>query len=49
MLKMLHPEAVKLDRLGDSDDWFIQSAAEMSTELGQKMVSLSVEELLAMM
>ena len=49
MLKALYPEAVKMERLQESDEWFIQSAAEMSLELGEKIVSLSVEELLGCM
>lgn len=49
MLHALYPEGVKIERLGESDEWFIRSAAEMSEELGEKMVSLSVDELIAKM
>lgn len=37
MLKSLYPEAVKLEQLGDSSDWFIQNAVNMSLELGDKI------------
>ena len=49
MLKALYPEGVKIERLSEGEEWFIRSAAEMSDELGEKMVSLSVDELIAMM
>lgn len=45
MVGVLYPEAVRLERLSDSDEWFIQSASEASQELGQKMVDLSVDDL----
>ena len=44
MLKALFPEAVKMERHGDSDLWFIHSAVEMSEELGREIVEASVEE-----
>lgn len=48
-LYALYPDAVKMERLQESDDWFIQSAKDMSPELGQKMVALGVDELIKMM
>ncbi len=42
----LYPETVKLDRIKDSDEWFIQSAAESSVELGSRMVELSLQDLM---
>lgn len=39
----LYPGIVKLDRLKDTDDWFAQDAIEMSKEIGEKTVNLSVE------
>jgi creatinine amidohydrolase len=45
ILKALYPDAVKTERIPESDAWFIQSAAESSVELGLKMVELSVEDL----
>ena len=45
ILMSLYPEAVKLNRLGDVDHWFTKNAAGASTELGDKMVRLSLEYL----
>ena len=45
ILKALYPDAVKLERLPESDAWFVQSAYEASTELGMKMVELSLKDL----
>ena len=45
ILRALYPDAVKTERIPESDAWFIQSAAESSVELGLKMVELSVEDL----
>lgn len=45
ILMALYPEAVKLERLGDIEHWFTKSAAEASTEIGNKMVELSLEYL----
>ena len=46
ILSALYPEAVKLERLKESDAWFIQSAYEASQELGMKMVEVSLKDLL---
>lgn len=46
ILSALYPEAVKLERLKESDAWFIQSAYEASEELGMKMVEVSLKDLL---
>jgi len=45
ILRALYPDAVKTERLPESDAWFIQSAYESTVELGMKMVELSLEEL----
>ena len=45
ILMSLYPEAVQLDRLGDIDHWFTKSAANANTEMGDKMVKLSLEYL----
>ena len=45
ILMSLYPEAVQLDRLGDINHWFTKSAANANTELGNKMVDLSLEYL----
>ncbi len=36
LLKAFYPDAVKLERLPQSDAWFIQSAYEASAELGRR-------------
>ena len=41
----LFPESVKMDRIKDSDEWFIQSAAGASVELGNQMTALCLEDL----
>ena len=41
----LYPDAVKLERLGDINHWFTKSAADANTQLGDKMVELSLEYL----
>ena len=46
LLKAFYPDAVKLERLPQSDAWFIQSAYEASAELGQKMIEVSMVDLL---
>jgi creatinine amidohydrolase/Fe(II)-dependent formamide hydrolase-like protein len=45
ILSALCPEAVKKERVGDSDEWFIQDAVNSSPEIGLAMVDLSVEAL----
>lgn len=46
-LKYLFPEAVKEERIPDAKEWFTQSAKNMSIELGEKDITLSVDELIA--
>lgn len=48
VLKYLYPEAVKEERIPDAKEWFTETAKDMSIEFGEKIVSLSVEELLKM-
>lgn len=45
ILKALYPDTVKLERISDSDEWFIQSAKESSVEIGEKMISCSLRDL----
>ncbi len=45
LLMALYPETVALDRLGESDEWFINSAKNASAELGEKMAELSLRAL----
>ncbi|NLG37243.1 MAG: hypothetical protein GX549_04450, partial [Clostridiales bacterium] len=41
----IDPEAVKKERIADSDEWFIQSAADSSPELGREMIRVSLDDL----
>ena len=45
ILMALYPEAVDLSRIDETKHWFTESAREASTELGEKMVSLTLESL----
>ena len=45
ILSALYPETVLKERIKDSDEWFIQAAAESSRELGEKMVELCLADL----
>lgn len=48
MLEALYPGSIKLERLHDADDWFAETAKDMSLELGNKMVDIAVNDILAM-
>ena len=45
ILAALLPEAVQLDRLDESDEWYIQSAKNANVELGEKMIAHSLKDL----
>lgn len=47
LLAALYPEAVQLERLGDSDEWFIQSAGGASPEIGRDMIHAALHDLKA--
>ena len=46
ILKYLYPEAVKEERIPDAKEWFTESAKDMSIEFGEKIVTMSVDELI---
>lgn len=48
MLEALYPDTIKLERLGDTDDWFAETAKDMSVELGEKLIKPCVDDILAM-
>ena len=48
-LQAVYPEALKLERLSDSDDWFIQTAVDTSLEAGENKISMMVEDILRLM
>ena len=45
ILMSLYPECVDKSRIDDKKHWFTESAREASTEIGNKMVALSLEYL----
>ena len=45
LLMALYPDCVDLTRLGDREHWFTKSSAKANAEMGEKMVSLSLEYL----
>ena len=48
MLEALYPGSIKLDRLDASEDWFGESAKDMSIEHGEDMVDICVNDIIAM-
>ena len=46
ILMALYSDAVKLERLNDTNHWFTKSAVDANTDLGNKMVELSLEYLI---
>ena len=49
LLESFYPGSIKLERLVHSEDWFAESAKDMSVEMGMKMIDLAVDEIVAMM
>ena len=48
MLEALYPCSIKLDRFNDSDDWFKETAVEMSVELGEELIAPCVKDIVDM-
>ena len=48
MLEALCPGSIKLERLSDSNDWFAQTAKDMSVEHGEDLVSACVKDMVKM-
>ena len=46
LLSALQPGAVRLGSLDQSDEWFIRSAKDATPEIGEKMLALSIEDLI---
>lgn len=44
MLKALYPEGIKEERIADATEWFTETAKDMSVEMGEKMVDLTVKD-----
>lgn len=43
MLEYLYPGSIKLERLVETDDWFAQTAGEMSAEIGKEILTATVD------
>ena len=48
MLESLYAGSIKLERLQDADDWFAETAKDMSLELGNQMVEITVNDIIDM-
>ena len=48
MLEALYEGSIKLERLGEADDWFAESAKNMDLKIGQEMVDIAVSDIVAM-
>ena len=44
-LEYLYPGSIKLERLAETDDWFAQTSAEMSAEIGEKNMTMFVDSI----
>lgn len=45
-MEYLYPGSIKLERLSDTDDWFTETAKEMSAERGKERVTIAVNEII---
>lgn len=48
MLEALYPGSIKLERLDTTEDWFGETAIDMSIEHGQEMVDICVNDIVKM-
>ena len=48
MLEFLFPGSVKPERLGDADDWFAETAKDMSLAQGKEIVDITVNDIIDM-
>lgn len=48
MLEAVRPGSIKLDRLDATEDWFAETASEMSIEKGERIVDICVKDLIDM-
>ena len=48
-LEFLYPGHIKLERLKETDDWFAETACDMSAEIGKESIEKTVDELVKMM
>ena len=48
MLEALYPNSIKLERLNEANDWFAETAKDMSVALGEEMVEIAVNDIIEM-
>ena len=48
MLEAVRPGSIKLDRLDASEDWFAETADQMSIAKGERIVDICVKDLIDM-
>ena len=48
MLEALYQGSIKLERLQEGGDWFAETASQMNLELGNEMVEIAVNDIIAM-
>ena len=48
MLEALYPNSIKLDRLDASEDWFAETAVDMTVEYGEEIVDICVNDIINM-
>lgn len=48
MLEYLFPNSIKLDRVGEIDDWFGETAKDTNVEIGKKMTEICVDDIVSM-
>lgn len=48
MLEALYPGSIQLDRLNEANDWFAETAKDMSLEIGNQMVEIAVNDIIEM-
>ena len=48
-LEYLYPGCIKLERLKETDDWFAETACDMSADIGKESIEKTVDQLVKMM
>ena len=48
ILEALRPGSIKLDRFNDSDDWFKETALNMSKDLGEELIAPCIADIVKM-
>jgi hypothetical protein len=43
MMEYLYPGSIKLDRMAECDDWFTETAPQMSYAIGEKKLAITID------